>query len=375
MGGGFAGGRGGNGEIYQAGSFSGRLYVSALMSGPNGSEPGLKRALRRRAGYVSIALNVARRWSKPEPQPKTPIPLTGIRVNAIIAPWCEADVIASCVKNAYAQGCNRVLIIDNDSPDDTVQEARAAGAEIAVVYQTQHFDDIRRMSEIRNVVEEYSQASGEKHMWWLICDADEFSHGPAGTTIQEYVSSLDRRFRVAGARAFNHYPSGEHANVPGRHPLDFQPLCQEVRLAQCSLRHWKHPLFRWDHDGAPIGPVNNFHRIECNERLIEPEIGIFLHHFQYRERQATFDRLRRLCEPSDGGDRRTALQEGRLGRETGATRRFATLEYVYSQQWDLVERPAIDGHKRGVRLKPWNEQVSLADASVARWYPAEVVAQ
>ena len=344
----------------------------ALISGPNDSKPGPAATLRKRAAHVSISLNVARRWSKPEPQPRTPIPLTGVRVNAIIAPWCEADVIASSVNNAYAQGCDRVLIIDNNSPDDTVQEASAAGAEIARVYDTDHFDEFRRMSEIRDVVEEYSQASGEKHVWWLICDADEFSHGPSGTTIQEYVSSLDRRFRVVGARVFNHYPSGEPANVTGCHPLDFQPLCQEVRIAPCSLRHWKHPLFRWDVGGSWIGPVNSCHRMGIrSERLIEPEIGIFLHHFQFRERHTTFDRLQRLCEPRDGGDRRTALQEGRLGRESGATRRLATLEYVYAGQWDRVELPSVDGHKKGVRLKPWNEQVSPADAAVLRWYPPE----
>ena len=335
-------------------------------------KPGLAGALRKRAGYASITLNVARRWSKPEPQPEDPMPVSGIRVNAIIAPWCEADVIASSVNNAYAQGCDRVLIIDNNSCDDTIQQARSAGAEIARVYDTEHFDEIRRISEIRNVIEECSRASGEKHIWWLICDADEFAHGPSGTTVHHYVSSLDRRFRVVGARVFNHYPSTEPANVPGRHPLDFQPLCQEVLIAWCSLRHWKHPLFRWDRDGTSVWPTNSFHRLgSSNGRLVEPKVGIFLHHFQYRERQTTFNRLQMLCTPRVGGDRRAALQDLRLGRDSGATRRFATLDYVYAGQWDRVELPAVDGHKTGVQLRPWNEQVSPEDAAVARWYPAE----
>jgi hypothetical protein len=46
---------------------------------------------------------------------------------AIVVTWMEADVIAATVANALAQGCDRVLLVDNDSPDDTVARAVAAG--------------------------------------------------------------------------------------------------------------------------------------------------------------------------------------------------------------------------------------------------------
>ena len=55
---------------------------------------------------------------------------------AIVVTWMEADVIAATVRNAFAQGCERVLLVDNDSPDDTVAKAEAAGAELARSFST-----------------------------------------------------------------------------------------------------------------------------------------------------------------------------------------------------------------------------------------------
>jgi hypothetical protein len=333
--------------------------------------PGLKDELRRRAGLYSLRFNIGRRWSLPEPQPAFPDPIPGIRLNAVIATWHEADVIESTVRNAFAQGCERVLVVDNDSPDDTVAVAKAAGAEIARVYSTERYDETFRMAQIAEVIESTSEQGGDDHVWWLVSDADEFCHARGGQSLHDYVAGLDRRFRVVGARVFNHYPTAEPAHLPGRHPLDCQPMCQEVLVAWCSLRHWKHPLLRWDRNGPPVRPANGFHRMQpCAERLGEPKPGVYLHHFQYREREATYERLRRLCEASPDGDRRTALQDERLGRQSGPQRRFATLEHVYAGEWDSVEIPAADGHIRGVTLRPFDELVPKEDTAIARWYDA-----
>ena len=57
-----------------------------------------------------------------------------------------------------------------------------------------------------------SEADGHAHIWWLWLDADEFPHGPRGLTVREYLETLDRRYRIVGARFINHFPSGEPAS-------------------------------------------------------------------------------------------------------------------------------------------------------------------
>ena len=58
-----------------------------------------------------------------------------ITLFATICTWYEADVVYATVKNAFAQGCDRVFIIDNSSPDNTIEEALSAGATLARVYE------------------------------------------------------------------------------------------------------------------------------------------------------------------------------------------------------------------------------------------------
>ena len=327
--------------------------------------------VRSAAGLWSLQLNVGRRWSRPVENPQKPSPLLPVRLFAIVATWCEGDVIEATVHNAFAQGCERVFIVDNESPDDTVKRAEAAGAEIARVYHTDYYDESRRIAEVNGVINAVSSAVGADHVWWLLSDADEFVHGPAGLRVVDYLAGLDRRFRVVGARVFEHFPTSEPANVTDRHPLDYQPLCQEVRMAWCSLRHWKHPLIRWDRSGPDVGLDNGFHRVRAPFRVEEPREGAFMHHFQYRNRAETAERLRRLCEAPEDGVIRSAMDDARQRGESAGRRRWATFDYVYSQDWAHVERQTPRGSRPGVNPRPWTSLVSPADASVARWYPVE----
>lgn len=337
---------------------------------PNVQVPFPKR-VRHALGLWSIQFNVARRWSRIEPNPPEPDPLRPVRLFGIVGTWCEADVIEATVHNAFEQGCERVFIVDNESRDDTLERAAAAGAEIASVYHTDYYEESRRLAEMSGVISAVSSEVAADHVWWLLSDADEFVHGPAGLRIVDYLAGLDRRFRVVGARVFDHFPTGEVANVPGRHPLDYQPMCQELQMAWCSRRHWKHPLIRWDRSGPEIRLDVGFHRVRAPVRVGEPRDGVFMHHFQYRNRAETYERLRRLCEVQEDGVVRSALDDAHQGRDSAARRRWATLDYVYSQDWAHVERQTPRGSRPGVDPRPWVSLVSPADASVARWYPAE----
>jgi hypothetical protein len=327
-----------------------------------------RKRVRSAVGLCSIQFNVARRWSRVEVNPSKPEPLLPVRLFGIVGTWCEGDVIEATVHNAFAQGCERVFIVDNESPDDTLECAAAAGAEIARVYHTDYYDESRRLAEMNDVINAVSSELGADHVWWLLSDADEFVHGPAGLRIVDYLAGLDRRFRVVGSRVFNHFPTSKLANVAGRHPLDYQPMCQELRMAWCSLRHWKHSLVRWDRSGPVVGLEAGFHRVRASIRVREPREGVFMHHFQYRNRPETYERLRRLCEAQEDGVVRSAKQDATVRGSSGGRLRWTMLDYVYSQDWAHVKWPTPRGYRLGVEPRPWTSLVSAADASVARWY-------
>jgi glycosyltransferase involved in cell wall biosynthesis len=112
----------------------------------------------------------------------------------------EEDVIEATVRNAFTQGCERVFLVDNESPDGTVETAIAAGAELAESFTTARHDEHLRIRLMNDAVWRISVAEAADHVWWLWLDADEFPHGPRGLTIRDYLATLDRSFRIVGAR-------------------------------------------------------------------------------------------------------------------------------------------------------------------------------
>ena len=310
-----------------------------------------------------------------EDNPPRPDPLPSFRLFAILGTWLEADVVAATVRNAFTQGCERVYVVDNDSPDDTAGIACAAGATLARSFSCESYDETLRLRLMNEVVAEVSAAADAEHVWWLWLDADEFHHGPRGTTLREYLGTLDRRFRIVGARVFNHFPHGKPEYVPGFHPLDFQPLCQEFRVAHCPTGHWKHPLQRFDRSEPPIVCAIGFHKAEsATAPLLEPSIPVFMHHFQYRDEERTRHRLEQLCRPVGAGKSRIALTDARWGG-SGISKRFRTLTAVYAQRWDRVENLSRRGDPIGVSPVPWERTVGAEDARYAVWYPADAEAQ
>jgi glycosyltransferase involved in cell wall biosynthesis len=289
--------------------------------------------------------------------------------------WFDADVIEATVKNALLQGCEEVYVLDNDSPDHTVKIARSAGATIERVYATKYFDDVLKTRLMNETVRNISEELGEDHIWWLYLDSDEFHHGPYGLTLRQYLSRLDISFRVVGVSAFDHFPHTLPEYEPGRHPLDFQPLCAARPLPSlfdiCWLHHWKHPLVRWDRGTQPIVPSVGFHRVKADFQLLEPRQGVFMHHFQYREESVTRRRLEAACaSPLNGADPpRIALYDERVGGASDVTRRWRNLDAVYGHRWPEVDHQGSPGVPLGVKPRPWTELVAKAHTEVLRWYP------
>jgi hypothetical protein len=301
-------------------------------------------------------------WVRLEENPAVPDPLESFRFFGVLGTWMEEDVVAACVANAFRQGCERVYLVDNGSPDATVERALEAGATLALTFRSDRYDEDERIRRMQSVVDEVSAAEGADHVWWLYFDADEFHHGPGGATVREYLQTLDRRFRIVGARLFNHLPDGEPGYVEGRHPLDCQPLCYEIPFPRCALAHSNHPLQRWDRASPPIVPSGGAHTATCDEPLREPRPGVFFQHFPYREEGFTRRRVEHLFGLDGSGGRVTP------GREAHMRARLRSLDAVYGRRWHGVSLfpPCVPGY--AVELKPFAEWVGADDGDVARWY-------
>lgn len=292
-------------------------------------------------------------------------PLDEFAFFAVLGTWYEGDVVEATVRNAFRQGCTSVFLVDNASPDDTVARAVDAGATLSRTFVTDDYDEHLRMRLMHEVVDEVSAASEHDHVWWLWLDADEFHHGPAGRTLLEHLRTLDHRVRVVGARMFDHYPDRSPANVPGRHPLDYQPLCVETPWYMCAGHHRKHPLVRWDRHGPGITVGPGFHVASSDERpLLEAREPVFLHHFPFREETVS----RRRFEALVGG----AATAARARHDDAATHlraRWRSFDAVYRHKWHRVENLRMHGRGHGVDLLRWDQRVPARDVQVARWYP------
>jgi hypothetical protein len=304
-------------------------------------------------------------WVRALPNPPDAQLVPEFRMFGILGTWMEADVVAANVRNAVTQGCERVYLVDNDSPDETVQVALREGAILARLFHSDHYDERLRLLHMNDVVAEVSQAEPDRYIWWLFLDADEFSHGLGGMTLRTYLGTLDRKFRVVGARYFNHYPSGRPQYVPGRHPLDFQPQCEELAYRMCPSGHRKHPLQRFDPDGGTIECGRGFHMAECSELLYEPTRPVATHHFPFRDEALTRTRLVSLWSKNERGNSRAQPNSDATDH---MLMRFRSLDAVYAQDWSLVENFIPPGASPGVSLRPWTEFVDAEDRQVHRWY-------
>jgi hypothetical protein len=254
-----------------------------------------------------------------------------------------------------------VYLVDNGSDDATVERAIDAGAIPARRFDTDGFDEERRMSEMQAVADEVSADEAANRVWWLFLDADEFYGGPDGLTLREFLAALDRRYRVVGAHILNHLPTAEPAYVRGKQPLDFQPLSYRVPAPWwCDHGHWRHALLRFDRDAAPIRIGRSFHVAHCEERLFESEQAVVFHHFPYRERETTRRRLERLLGLTSGADRSRSADAAGYAATEHYRRRLAALEAVYEQRYEDAD---IYLHPPGARPDLRNVGAWLADGS------------
>lgn len=301
-----------------------------------------------------------------------------IRLFGIVGAWMEEDVIGAGVANAYHQGCEQVFLVDNDSPDGTVDAALASGATLARSFGTAAYDERTRLAVMNEVVHDVTEREGAERAWWLFFDADEFPHGPCGRPLAGCLASLDDDCRVVGARYFHHLPTHPPYCLAGYHPLELQPLCYEQRSNQSRCSHRKHPLVRLDRGAPPVTMGEGFHGYDLLDTLVEAPWSAFIHHFPYRAPAVTRRRLTALCDPGEDGASRIAPQDrhelSAYGARSHASQRFALCDAVYAGRWEEVAR-ALPGRRshdvvlarwaREWDVDVWHSERELADA-VAR---------
>jgi glycosyltransferase involved in cell wall biosynthesis len=330
------------------------------------------RTLYGRTWHVVKDVHWRPQWSRAEENPPAPEPVAA-PLFAILGTYNEADLAAAAVRNAFAQGVERVYLVDNGSTDDTVAQAVGAGAVLADSFESRCFEESLRILLMNAVVWRISSAESADHIWWLWMDADEFSHGPAQQTVADYVAGLDRRYRVVGADVYRHFPDAKPEYIPGFHPLEFQPLCEpfvQPTMPRCGLRHHKHPLQRFDRAGPFLTSDRGYHACQADDRaqLVEPATGIVTHHFQFREEASTRRRLAEVYDPGTG-----RAQHHQTLRNVGGLGRLRSVDAVYAQRWDEVDNQRHNKADPGVQPRPWSDISGWSQPK--RWYDADDLSQ
>ena len=214
---------------------------------------------------------------------------------ALFKAYNNEHMISGAVKNAFAQGADRVFILDNGSTDKTLEYAEAAGERRERV-ETEWFDEGMLTALMQGIVAEESPRSGAEYVSWLLLDCDEFPEGPDGLTINEYLQTLDRHYRVVGSTFLNHVPTDKPEYVSGFHPLDFQPCCYILgREGNCAFNHHKHPLQRFDRARHFVNNSNGSHSVSSGDESVMGTRWDRTHHFQYGE-EAAIEQLISCCE-------------------------------------------------------------------------------
>jgi len=325
------------------------------------------RSIAKRFIPAKLQRYLRKPWVIAQPQPDKPSPIDHFLLYAIVGTWMEADIIEATVSNAFAQGVDRVFLIDNESPDDTVTRAKKAGAEHVHTYRTTIYDEDYRIKLMNDFMRHTSTSSDADYVWWLLLDADEFPRPQAGGTLRGMLEALDRRFRVVGARFLNHYPSPEQTvYVVGHHPIDYQPLCEELKSSMCLQDHRKHSLIRWDRRGSQISSGIGFHVGRCKSRpLIEPLEPFIIHHFPFREEHITRLRMHGLFTAKDTSVTRAKEGDIAVGH---MKERLKSLDAVYASDWSNVSSLLFEESKQGISLTDWRELQPGISNDVRRWY-------
>jgi glycosyltransferase involved in cell wall biosynthesis len=100
-----------------------------------------------------------------------------VKISGLINTWNEADTIRYAVES-LTTWCDEVLVVDQQSSDDTARIARACGARVVEVEATGYVEIIREMS-----------VAMTEHDWVMVLDSDEVVHPALGRRLRQIAES------------------------------------------------------------------------------------------------------------------------------------------------------------------------------------------
>ena len=100
-----------------------------------------------------------------------------VKISGLINTWNEAETIRYAVESLRTW-CDEVLVVDQQSSDDTQRIARECGARVIEVASTGYVEIIRQMS-----------VEMTAHEWVMVLDSDEIVHPDLGRRLREIAET------------------------------------------------------------------------------------------------------------------------------------------------------------------------------------------
>ncbi|MDR2695995.1 MAG: glycosyltransferase family 2 protein [Deltaproteobacteria bacterium] len=222
---------------------------------------------------------------------------------AVLFAWYEEDIIAACVKNLFAEGVERVFLIDNGSPDRTVELAVQGGALYVETVVSERFSEEIKCGSVFALTRRILAGEGRERSWWLFCDADEFPTSPDRGSIRAWPAGLDDAIRVVGGHVITHWPLEKPHYLSGFHPADFQfrATPHDDVAVYCNFAHNRHNLTRFDNGVFDVTIYGGDHHFTADAALYEADKGLCVHHFQFRNEGHSPGRLKALVGVDENG--------------------------------------------------------------------------
>jgi glycosyltransferase involved in cell wall biosynthesis len=223
-----------------------------------------------------------------------------VKISGLINTWNEAETIRYAVESLRTW-CDEVLIVDQQSSDDTVRIARACGAKVIEVEATGYVEVIREMS-----------VAMTEHDWVMVLDSDEVVHPNLGRRLREIAETGEANV----------------VRIPRRNII----LGREMEHGQW-WPNAKRRFFHKDHIDIRVEMHGGFHAAEgATEIMLPMDRDCCLWHYSYHNIADVVWKSQRYTTVQ-------AWQRSRSGRRPGPRRWFrvalrqAWKEFVKGRAW------------------------------------------
>lgn len=156
-------------------------------------------------------------------------------IDAVIIAKNEQNNVTQCIESLNF--CKKIIVIDNDSSDDTIKKARAAGAEV-ITHASNNFAELRNLG-LKNVLSD----------WVIYVDADERVSKDLTEELKKLLSSDDTQNDAYKLKRKNYYY--------GRYPWPYIEKLERVFKKE-ALIEWFGELHETPKIKGQIGELNGF---------------------------------------------------------------------------------------------------------------------